>query len=210
MNWVSKASADQRAGRAGRTGPGHCYRLYSSALFEHHFDKFSKPEILQMPIEGVVLQMKSMNIDTVTNFPFPTPPDRNSLQKAEVLLTRLGALKSDSIITQPLGSSSDRPITDLGKAMALFPLSPRFARMIVSGRQHGCMPYVIAMVAALSVGDPFLHEESLQDNGNISEDEYEELSLIKSEEEKKKEMNKLRRRAFFKSTEVSKVLRPIS
>ena len=190
MNWVSKASADQRAGRAGRTGPGHCYRLYSSALFEHHFDKFSKPEILQMPIEGVVLQMKSMNIDTVTNFPFPTPPDRNSLQKAEVLLTRLGALKSGSIISQPLGSSSDRPITDLGKAMALFPLSPRFARMIVSGRQHGCMPYVIAMVAALSVGDPFLHEESLQDNGNISEDEDEELSLIKSEEEKKKEKNK--------------------
>jgi hypothetical protein len=74
VSWISKASATQRAGRAGRTGPGHCYRLYSSAVFENYFDEFSKPEILRMPIDGVVLQMKSMHIDAVVNFPFPTPP----------------------------------------------------------------------------------------------------------------------------------------
>ncbi|THH01498.1 hypothetical protein EW026_g1188 [Hermanssonia centrifuga] len=94
VSWISKASAAQRAGRAGRTGPGHCYRLYSSALFETYFEQFSQPEILRMPIEGVVLQMKSMHIDAVTNFPFPTPPDRLSLRKAEVILTHLGALTS--------------------------------------------------------------------------------------------------------------------
>ena len=130
MSWISKASAAQRAGRAGRTGPGHCYRLYSSALFETYFDQFSQPEILRMPIEGVVLQMKSMHIDAVVNFPFPTPPDRESLQKAEKVLTHLGALAPAKG-----GSTLGGSITDIGRTMSLFPLSPRFSRMLVSGRQ---------------------------------------------------------------------------
>ncbi|KAG8709191.1 putative ATP-dependent RNA helicase DHR1, partial [Ceratobasidium sp. 395] len=97
VSWISKASAAQRAGRAGRTGPGHCYRLYSSALYETHFPAHALPEIERMPVEGVVLQMKSMGIDAVVNFPFPTPPDREALRKAEVVLTHLGALAgSDS------------------------------------------------------------------------------------------------------------------
>ncbi|KAL5520124.1 hypothetical protein ACEPAG_1784 [Sanghuangporus baumii] len=225
VNWISKASADQRAGRAGRTGPGHCYRLYSSALFENHFERFASPEILKMPIDGIVLQMKSMHIDTVTNFPFPTPPDRTRLHKAEVLLTRLGALAFTSPLLQPLSTPADGPITELGKSMALFPLSPRFSKMLVAGRQHGCLPYVITIVAALSVGDPFLHEEALQgDDGVVPDervelslirneeaiqgddgvvpDERVELSLIRNEEAKAKELNRLRRRAFYKSREI--------
>lgn len=160
MTWVSKASAAQRAGRAGRTGPGHCYRLYSSALFEHHFDKFTQPEILRTPIEGIVLQMKSMHIDVVANFPFPTSPDRDMLRKAEKLLMTLGALGS------PTAGLVGGGITVLGKSMALFPLHPRFSRMLVSGQQHGSLPYVIAMVAALAVGDPFIHEEGLATDGD--------------------------------------------
>ncbi|KAH8114512.1 P-loop containing nucleoside triphosphate hydrolase protein, partial [Phellopilus nigrolimitatus] len=198
VNWISKASADQRAGRAGRTGPGHCYRIYSSALFEHHFEQFARPEILQMPIEGVVLQMKSMHVDTVTNFPFPTPPDRMRLRKAEELLVHLGALAPSGALPR---TPADGPITELGRAMALFPLSPRFAKMLVSGRQHGCLPYVIAIVAALSVGDPFIHEEALQADDGPDEDDLEELALVHSENVKAKELNKLRRRAFFKSQE---------
>ena len=108
-----------------------------------------------MPIEGVVLQMKSMHIDAVVNFPFPTPPDRESLQKAEKVLTHLGALAPAKG-----GSTLGGSITDIGRTMSLFPLSPRFSRMLVSGRQHGCLPYVITIVSALSVGDPFLREES--------------------------------------------------
>ncbi|KAL5524621.1 ECM16 [Sanghuangporus sanghuang] len=202
VNWISKASADQRAGRAGRTGPGHCYRLYSSALFENHFERFASPEILKMPIDGIVLQMKSMHIDTVTNFPFPTPPDRTRLHKAEVLLTRLGALAYTSALSRPLATPADGPITVLGKSMALFPLSPRFSKMLVAGRQHGCLPYVITIVAALSVGDPFLHEEALQGDDGVVPDEREELNLIRNEEAKAKELNRLRRRAFYKSQEV--------
>ena len=68
VDWISKASADQRAGRAGRTGPGHCYRLFSSAVYEEFFPQFSVPEILRMPFESIVLNMKSMGIDQIANF----------------------------------------------------------------------------------------------------------------------------------------------
>jgi ATP-dependent RNA helicase DHX37/DHR1 len=70
--WISKASADQRAGRAGRTGPGHCYRLYSSSLYDRHMDPFALPEVLTRPLEDVVLSMKAMKISNVLRFPFPT------------------------------------------------------------------------------------------------------------------------------------------
>ena len=70
--WISKASADQRAGRAGRTGPGHCYRLYSSSLYSRHMDDFALPEVLTRPLEDIVLAMKAMEISNVSHFPFPT------------------------------------------------------------------------------------------------------------------------------------------
>ncbi|RDX56057.1 P-loop containing nucleoside triphosphate hydrolase protein [Lentinus brumalis] len=206
VSWISKASAAQRAGRAGRTGPGHCYRLYSSALFENYFDAFSQPEILRMPIEGVVLQMKSMHIDAVVNFPFPTPPDRASLQKAEKVLTHLGALSSPAGKGNTILGGS---ITDIGRTMALFPLSPRFSRMLVSGRQHGCLPYVITIVSALSVGDPFLREEALEQEKAESDedaDESEEMSHLTSEAMRAKEARKIRRKAFFQSQQLHAAL----
>ncbi|KAG6843905.1 hypothetical protein H0H87_011894 [Tephrocybe sp. NHM501043] len=198
VNWVSKASAAQRAGRAGRTGPGHCYRLYSSALFEHHFDQFSLPEINRMPIEGVVLQMKSMHIDAVVNFPFPTPPDRSALQSAEKVLTHLGALSPPKLLAAKSDLLVGGQITDLGKTMSLFPLSPRFSRMLVNGQQHGCLPYVVAIVSALSVGDPFLHDEGLAIEDKEDED-LEGMSHLTSAAVKAKEAQRLRRKAFFES-----------
>ena len=65
IRWISQAAADQRAGRAGRTGPGHCYRLFSSALFCNAFPLHGCPEVQRAPIEGTMLQMKSMGIDKV-------------------------------------------------------------------------------------------------------------------------------------------------
>ncbi|PFH53904.1 hypothetical protein AMATHDRAFT_136330 [Amanita thiersii Skay4041] len=196
VNWISKASAAQRAGRAGRVGPGHCYRLYSSALYENYFDKFSQPEILRIPIEGIVLQMKAMHIDTVVNFPFPTSPDRAALKKAELILTHLGALKPS--LAPNTGSPSNQ-VTDLGKTMALFPLSPRFSRMLVSGQQHGCLPYVIAIVSAMSVGDPFVREEALINDDEGDEETRSDLGLQTSEAVMLKEARQLRRKAFFQS-----------
>ncbi|SPO00794.1 probable ECM16 - putative DEAH-box RNA helicase [Cephalotrichum gorgonifer] len=146
VGWVSKASANQRAGRAGRTGPGHCYRLYSSAVYDRDLPQFTDPELLRMPIDGVVLQLKAMNLQNVVNFPFPTPPERKSLARGEKLLEYLSALSSSGAITQ------------VGKTMSLFPLSPRFSRILLVGHQQNCLHYTIALIAALSAGELFVPE----------------------------------------------------
>ena len=197
VSWISKASAAQRAGRAGRTGPGHCYRLYSSALYEDHFPQFSTPEIVRMPIEGVVLQMKAMNVDAVVNFPFPTPPDRLALSKAEKLLTHLGALDPPSstrmIGGQQIAGAAGGRINDLGKRMAAYPVSPRFAKMLSIGDQHECLSYVIAIVATLSVGDPFVHEQSIE----AASDDEDGLQHLTSADVRTKEARKELRRRYF-------------
>lgn len=202
VQWISKASANQRTGRAGRTGPGHCYRLYSSALYEDQLPAFGTPEILRMPVEGVVLQMKSMGIDQVVNFPFPTPPDRLSLRKAEVLLQTLGALSVPSNTTLVAGTQVDGAvggqITSLGKQMADYPVSPRFAKMLAIGNQHGAMPYVIAIVAGMSVGDPFVHESAIE----ADDEDAEGLTHLTGEEARKREERKEARKRYFKAQSV--------
>lgn len=153
VEWTSQASADQRAGRAGRTGPGHCYRLYSSAVFNDHFSKFSAPEILMSPVESVVLQLKVMGIDKVATFPFPTPPDRAALTAALRLLRNIGAL-----------DPADR-ITPLGRSIARFPVHPRYAKMLVLAHRCDCLPWMVSIVAALTVRELFAPLFSPSDEG---------------------------------------------
>lgn len=158
-----------------------------------------------MPIEGIVLTMKSMNIDAVANFPFPTPPDRDALRRAEKTLVHLGALEASEANSRIGGK-----ITPLGRSMAAFPLSPRFAKMIVAGQQHGCLPYVIAIVCALSVGDPFIREANLGDDDDAetataaSEPSLSraEIAHIRDPDLKAKEERKLVRKAFFQVQQV--------
>ncbi|CAN4108398.1 unnamed protein product [Withania somnifera] len=157
IQFISKASAAQRAGRAGRTGPGHCYRLYSSAVFNDMFFDFSNAEILKIPVDGVVLLLKSMHIDKVANFPFPTPPESTALVEAERCLKVLEALDSNG------------RLTPLGKAMAQYPMSPRHSRMLLTviqimqkvkdySRANTVLAYAVAAAAALSLSNPFLME----------------------------------------------------
>jgi ATP-dependent RNA helicase DHX37/DHR1 len=141
--------------------------------------------------------MKSMHIDAVVNFPFPTPLDRQTLSKAEKTLTYLGALTPHNALTGTGGH-----ITDLGRAMSLFPLSPRFSRLLVTGQQHGCLMYVISMVSALSVGDPFIYEEALEQDDSREVDEY--LAGLKCEETSAIEARRLLRKAFYECQHVSK------
>ncbi|KAL2067772.1 hypothetical protein VTL71DRAFT_15868 [Oculimacula yallundae] len=171
VGWISKASASQRAGRAGRTGPGHCYRLYSSAVYERDFTEFAEPEILRMPIEGVVLQLKAMNLQHVVNFPFPTPPDRQSLASSEKLLTYLSALS-------PTGQ-----ITQTGSTMSIFPLSPRFARILLVGHLHDCLPFTIALVAGLSAPDFFIPENQVVPAAPVREEDAYFTSADRMEED---------------------------
>ncbi|KAK4755005.1 hypothetical protein SAY87_008762 [Trapa incisa] len=157
IQWISKASAAQRAGRAGRTGPGHCYRLYSSAVFHNIFSDFALAEISKIPVDGVVLLMKSIGIDKVANFPFPTPPETTSLLEAERCLRSLEALDVNG------------KLTVLGKAMAHYPMSPRHSRMLLTViqimRKVGSYPranfvlgFAVAAAAALSLSNPFLRQ----------------------------------------------------
>ncbi|KAH9719040.1 ATP-dependent rna helicase dhx37-related [Citrus sinensis] len=176
IQWISKASAAQRAGRAGRTAPGHCYRLYSSAVFNNILPDFSCAEISKVPVDGVVLLMKSMNIDKVSNFPFPTPPEATALVEAERCLKALEALDSNGRLTA------------LGKAMAHYPMSPRHSRMLLTliqtmkvksyARANLVLGYGVAAAAALSVSNPFvLQLEGTQTNSNDSELEERDNAL---------------------------------
>eukprot|EP00698_Gefionella_okellyi_P022997 TRINITY_DN7720_c0_g1_i3.p1 TRINITY_DN7720_c0_g1~~TRINITY_DN7720_c0_g1_i3.p1 ORF type:complete len:1069 (+),score=251.26 TRINITY_DN7720_c0_g1_i3:58-3207(+) len=145
IQWASQASADQRAGRAGRTGPGHCYRLFTSAAFHNACAPFPAPAITRVPVAGVVLHLKAAGIANVQNFPFPTPPDAEQLSAALKTLEHLQAIDAET-----------GHITPLGRSMAAMPIDPRHARMMVLGAQSGLAPYAIALVAGLSMEDPFL------------------------------------------------------
>ncbi|TPX36362.1 hypothetical protein SmJEL517_g01520 [Synchytrium microbalum] len=162
IGWTSKASSDQRAGRAGRVGMGHCYRLFSSAVFNDRFEDFSQPEILKTPVEGVVLQMKAMGVHQVVNFPFPTAPDRDGLRVAEKLLIHLGAV-----------DATDLRVTDLGRLMARVPVSPRYAKMLAVALEQSSslLAYTISMVAGLSSGDPFIRDDDVMARHDDDEEE---------------------------------------
>ncbi|KAL6930392.1 related to Probable ATP-dependent RNA helicase DHR1 [Hanseniaspora guilliermondii] len=170
IDWISKASANQRSGRAGRTGPGHCYKLYSSAIYESAFEDFSKPEILRMPIENVVLLMKSMNIHNIMNFPFPTLPEKTSLHKAIKLLGYLGALENDKI-------------TEIGRKMSLFPLNPRFSKMLLLSNNIELLPYVVSIVCGLTIGNPFIDLNSITNGLKKAEAEDQDSQSLTKEEE---------------------------
>lgn len=147
VTFTSKAAANQRAGRAGRTAPGHCYRLYSSAVYEDEFVDIAVPDIQKKPVDDLMLQMKCMGIDKVINFPFPSPPDSIQLETAEYKLKLLGAIETVK------ASKSDEltKVTQLGMAISAFPVAPRFGKMLALSHQHSLLPYTVCMVAALSV-----------------------------------------------------------
>ncbi|KAK3110501.1 putative ATP-dependent RNA helicase DHR1 [Teratosphaeriaceae sp. CCFEE 6253] len=170
VDWISQASASQRMGRAGRTGPGHCYRLYSSAVFERYFAEHSVPEILRTPLEGTVLQLKAMEIEDVGTFPFPTPPGAEQLEQAERLLRNLGAIGQGKV------GGTGGMITETGRQMMGIPVNPRFAKMILLGKANGVLGFAIAVVAGLAVGDVFVPEAAGgvggSDLGGEGDEEY--------------------------------------
>ncbi|KAH8396172.1 hypothetical protein KR222_004544 [Zaprionus bogoriensis] len=145
VTYTSKASADQRAGRAGRVSAGHCYRLYSSAVYNDLFADFSQPDIQQKPVDDLMLQMRCMGIDRVVHFPFPSPPDQLQLQAAEQRLSVLGALEARGETDTPPA------VTQLGRVISRFPVAPRFGKMLALSNQQQLLPYTVCLVAALSV-----------------------------------------------------------
>eukprot|EP00884_Botryococcus_braunii_P008381 jgi/Botrbrau1/17544/Bobra.0864s0003.1 len=120
---VSKASAQQRAGRAGRTSPGKCFRLYTAYSFQHELEDNTIPEIQRTNLGNVVLMLKSLGINDLMNFDFMDPPPTETLFRALEQLYALGALNDKGELTK------------LGRRMAEFPLDPMMAKMIITSEK---------------------------------------------------------------------------
>jgi ATP-dependent helicase HrpA len=143
---ISRASANQRKGRCGRTSDGICIRLYSEDDFEAR-SEFTDPEILRTNLASVILQMTTLGLGDVASFPFIDPPDRRNVSDGVQLLEELGAF--DTSAREP-----DRRLTPLGRKLAQLPLDPRLGRMVLEAEANGCVREVMVIAAALSIQDP--------------------------------------------------------
>ncbi|RDX78510.1 Pre-mRNA-splicing factor ATP-dependent RNA helicase DEAH1, partial [Mucuna pruriens] len=142
---ISKASAVQRVGRAGRTGPGKCFRLYTAYNFHNDLDENTVPEVQRTNLANVVLTLKSIGIHDVLHFDFMDPPPAEALLKALELLFALSALNK-------LGE-----LTKVGRRMAEFPLDPMLSKMIVASEKYKCSEDIISIAAMLSVGNSIFY-----------------------------------------------------
>ncbi len=143
---VSQASANQRAGRCGRVGPGVCIRLYSEEDFAER-PAFTEPEILRTNLASVMLQMLAIGLGDVASFPFVEAPDRASINDGVAVLAELGAIEP------PVKGAVPR-LTRLGRSLARLPVDPRLGRMILEAQRRDCLREVLVIAAALSIQDP--------------------------------------------------------
>jgi ATP-dependent helicase HrpB len=138
---ISKSSADQRAGRAGRAQPGICIRLWSEISHRSRPDEI-EPEIRRLDLAGAVLQLLAMGESDIARFPWLEPPREATIERANLLLRRLAAI-------------GDRGITDLGRTLARLPVHPRLGRLLLKGHRAGVTEQVALAAAILSERDPF-------------------------------------------------------
>ncbi|KAF4703330.1 hypothetical protein FOZ63_020088 [Perkinsus olseni] len=160
VGFCASSSADQRAGRAGRVGPGHCYRLYSGAVYGDTMPDFPVPEIASgQPLDDTVLMMAKMGIPRFRHFPWPTAPPAAAVLHAVTSLSELGAVRRIGI------SNDEVAITKTGEAISNFPVAPRHGCMLIhAGRLRegnnvewrDVLVMVVCVVAALTVGDLFI------------------------------------------------------
>ena len=154
---VSRASANQRAGRCGRVADGIAIRLYSQADFEAR-PEYTEPEILRTSLASVILQMAALGLGAVEDFPFLDAPDSRQVRSGLQLLTEIGAI-------EPAGAASARSddapgqgrrgprLTEIGRRLARLPIDPRLGRMLLEAGELGCVGEVMVIVAALSIQD---------------------------------------------------------
>lgn len=145
VNPISKASANQRAGRSGRTGPGKCFRLYTACDFYNDLDDNIAAEIQRTNLANVVLTLKSLGVHDLLRFDFMDPPPAEALVKALELLYALGALNKNGELTR------------VGELMSEFPLDPMLSKMIVASNKYKCSDEIISIAAMLSVGNSMFY-----------------------------------------------------
>jgi ATP-dependent helicase HrpA len=138
---ISRASANQRAGRCGRLGPGICYRLYSREDFDAR-PEFTDPEIKRTNLAGVILQMKALRLGQIKRFPFLDPPEHRALRDGIESLGELGAL------------DEDERLTPIGMDLARLPVDPRVGRMLHAAQGEGSLREALIVCSLLSIQDP--------------------------------------------------------
>ncbi len=141
---VSRASADQRKGRCGRVAPGVCVRLYSKESYDER-SEFTDPEILRTNLASVILQMTSLRLGRIEDFPFIEKPDPRMIRDAYETLHEIGALES---------ADENAGLTEIGRRLARLPVDPRVGRMILAAEDQGVVREMLTIAAALSVQDP--------------------------------------------------------
>ena len=149
---ISQASANQRAGRCGRVAEGVAIRLFSQADYNSR-PRFTEPEILRTSLASVILQMASLGLGAVEDFPFLDAPDRRAVRDGVALLVEIGALAQDRETADAAPASSQYRLTGIGRDLARLPIDPRLGRMLLEAERLGCASEVLVIVAALSIQD---------------------------------------------------------
>ncbi|SOV02775.1 probable ATP dependent RNA helicase [Ustilago sp. UG-2017a] len=147
---ISQAQARQRAGRAGRTGPGKCYRLYTEAAYRNEMLPNSIPDIQRQNLASTILALKAMGINDLVNFDFMDPPPAQTLLTALESLYALSALDDEGLLTR------------LGRKMADFPMEPMMSKMLIASVDLGCSEEMLSIVAMLSVQNIFYRPKDKQ------------------------------------------------
>lgn len=147
---ISQAQARQRAGRAGRTGPGKAYRLYTENAYKSEMLPTTIPEIQRTNLANTVLTLKALGINDLLGFDFMDPPPVQTLIAAMEQLYSLGALDEEGLLTR------------LGRKMAEFPLEPQLSKMLIQSVDFGCSEEILTIVAMLSVQNVFYRPKEKQ------------------------------------------------
>ncbi|TFY78795.1 hypothetical protein EWM64_g5219 [Hericium alpestre] len=147
---ISQAQARQRSGRAGRTGPGKCYRLYTEAAFRNEMLPTSIPDIQRTNLAHTILMLKAMGINDLLSFDFMDPPPAQTMLTALESLYALSALDDEGLLTR------------LGRKMADFPMEPPLAKMLIASVELGCSEEILSIVAMLSVQSVFYRPKEKQ------------------------------------------------
>lgn len=147
---ISQAQARQRSGRAGRTGPGKCYRLYTEAAFRNEMLPTSIPDIQRTNLAQTILLLKAMGVNDLIGFDFMDPPPAQTMLQALESLYALSALDNEGLLTP------------LGRKMADFPMEPQQAKMLLASLELGCSEEIMSIIAMLSVQTVFYRPKEKQ------------------------------------------------
>ncbi|XP_063846008.1 pre-mRNA-splicing factor ATP-dependent RNA helicase PRP16-like [Scylla paramamosain] len=157
---VSQANANQRKGRAGRTGPGMCYRLYTERQYKDELLECTVPEIQRTNLANVVLLLKSLGVEDLLKFHFMDPPPQDNLLNSQYQLWTLGALDNTGLLTQ------------LGRAMVEFPLDPALSKMLLAGVDMGCSEEILTIVSMLSVPALFYRPKGREEEADAMREKF--------------------------------------